>query len=293
MKAWMGLALLALAIVVAAPLLLLGLVMPSLHSPGPLPTERLLATPEGNWRYEDAGEGDSALVLLHGFNQGLDQWDGVWAQLSACGQRRIRVDLPGFAGSRFSSDDFSLPRQAERLLAFLDARGLRRVTLAGSSMGGSLAAWFAAKHPERVHQVALFAPSGYPEALTYPGLFGMLVQPGRLNQTATWIARTKLFSLLFPQSAAVQALTVTASYGAPWVEALPKVQAPTLLVWARVDPVSSASTAESVARLIPKSTLLWLDASAGHSPPNTQPERVASLLCRLAKGSSPAEVASP
>lgn len=293
MKTWMALALLALGIVIAAPLLLVGLSMPSLRSPGPLPTERSLATPEGNWRYEEAGEGDSALLLLHGFNQGLDQWDGVWAQLSACGQRRIRVDLPGFAGSRFNNDDFSLPRQAERLLAFLDALGVRKVTLAGSSMGGSLAAWFAAKHPERVSQVALFAPSGYPEALTYPGLFGMLVQPGRLNQAATWIARTKPFSLLFPQSAAVQALTVTASYGQPWMEVLPQVRAPTLLVWSRVDPVASATTAESVARAIPHSTLLWLDASAGHSPPNTRPELVARLLCRLAQGSSPAEAAAP
>lgn len=288
----MALALLALGIVVVTPWLLVGLVMPSLHAPGPLPTERSLATAEGNWRYEDVGEGDSALLLLHGFNQGLDQWDGVWAKLSACGQRRIRVDLPGFAGSRFGSDDFSLPRQAERLLAFLDARGIHKATLAGSSMGGSLAAWFAAKHPERVSQMALFAPSGYTQALTYSGMFGVLVQPGRLNHAATWIARTKPFSLLFPQSAAVQALTVTASYGAPWMEALSQIRAPTLLVWARVDPVASASTAASVARMIPNSTLLWLDASAGHSPPNTQPERVASLLCRLAKGSPPAEVAS-
>lgn len=288
----MGLVLVALGLLIAMPWLLLAWVMPSLHVPSPLATERTLTTPEGSWRYEDSGEGDSALLLLHGFNQGLDQWDGVWAQLASCGQRRIRVDLPGFAGSRFDSDDFGLPRQAERLLAFLDARGLRKVTLAGSSMGGSLAAWFAAAHPERVNQVMLLAPSGYPGALTYPGLFGALVQPGRLNRAATWIAITRPYGLLFPHSAAVQALTVTASYGDLWMAALSQVRARTLLVWSRVDPVASAATAQAVASAIPGSALLWLDASAGHSPPNTRPELVARLLCRLGQGASPAELAA-
>ncbi|MFT3907343.1 MAG: alpha/beta hydrolase [Steroidobacteraceae bacterium] len=289
----LGLVLIVLLLFPVLPLLLVGLSMPSLGRPTTLPTDQRLATAEGTWRFEDAGTGDHALVLLHGFNQGLEQWDAVWAGLAACPVRRLRVDLPGFAGSRFTGAEFGLPSQATRLLALLQARGVHRVTLAGVSMGGSLAAWFAAKYPGRVSQVALFAPSGYPDALTHPGLFGLLVKPGPLNRAASRVADTWLFAQLFPRSAALQALTVTASYGAPWAEALPRIEAPTLVVWSRLDPVADAGTAESVVRLIPRGRLLWLDAGAGHSAPNTRPERVAGLLCRLAQGQSPAEVIAP
>jgi pimeloyl-ACP methyl ester carboxylesterase len=71
---------------------------------------------------------------------------------------------------------------------------------------------------------------------------------------------------------------VSASYGRPWVEALPRIEAPTQVVWAKSDPIASASTAEAVAKAIPRATLLWLDAAAGHSVPQTRPQLVMDLI---------------
>jgi pimeloyl-ACP methyl ester carboxylesterase len=269
---------LVLAALVLLPWVVLGFTMPRSRTPTPLPGAQSLDVPEGIWRYEESGTGEEALVLLHGFNQDAGVWDAVWSGLRSRRGRRLRVDLPGFGGSSFRSGDFGLPRQAQRLLAFLDARGIKKATLVGVSMGGSLGAWFAAEHPTRVCRLVLLAPSGYEGALTHRGLFGRLVRPGHLNRTATWLARTRLYASLFPKSLALQALTVSASYGRAWVLALPRIAAPTQVVWAKADPIASASTAEAVAKAIPRATLLWLDQAAGHSVPESHPELVMELI---------------
>ncbi|HUN93853.1 MAG TPA: alpha/beta hydrolase [Burkholderiaceae bacterium] len=278
----------ALTLVVAGlvllPFVVLGLTMPRNGRPAELGVAHTLAVEDGVWRYEDEGSGEEALLLLHGFNQDAGIWDAVWQRLGTCPSRRIRVDLPGFGASRFRSEDFSLPRQGQRLLALLDAIGVKRAALVGVSMGASLSAWFAAEHPERVSRLVLLAPSGYEGALTHVGLFGRLVRPGPLNRAATWLAQTRLFNVLFPRSLAAQALTVSASYGRPWVDALPRIEAPTRVVWARSDPVASAVTAEPIAKAIPRATLQWLDEAAGHSVPQSRPELVADLACGPADG---------
>jgi len=269
---------LVLAALVLLPWVVLGLTMPRSRKPLSLPDGQTLEVQEGIWRYEDSGTGDDALVLLHGFNQDAGIWDAVWRGLGTRSGRRLRVDLPGFGGSRFHSADFSLPRQTQRLLTFLDARGVKKATLVGVSMGGSLGAWFAAEYPTRVSRLVLLAPSGYEGGLTHRGLFGRLVRPGPLNRTAIWLAHTRLYALLFPKSLALQALTVSASYGRAWVLALPRIAAPTQVVWSKADPIASASTAEAVAKAIPRATLLWLDEAAGHSVPQTRPELVIELI---------------
>jgi pimeloyl-ACP methyl ester carboxylesterase len=268
----------ALAALLALPFLVLGLAMPRQGEPAPLPAARTLDVAEGSWRYEEAGSGDEVLLFLHGFNQDAGAWDAVWGRLDACRCRRIRVDLPGFGASRFRGDDYGLAPQARRLAQFLDALGASRVTLVGVSMGGSLAAWFAAAYPERVAKLVLLSPSGYEGALTHGGLFGRLLRPGKVNRAATWLARTRLYAALFPRSVARQALAVSASYGRPWVEVLPRIDAPTVVAWAKGDPVASADSADPIARAIPRSTLVWFDAAAGHSLPQGRPQQVADLL---------------
>lgn len=65
-------------------------------------------------------------------------------------------DLPGFGESgRLADQTNDYAAQTERLKDRLDALGVRRVHLAGNSMGGTLAVLFAIAHPDRVSRVAL------------------------------------------------------------------------------------------------------------------------------------------
>ena len=248
--------------------------------------ERILTQGQGVIRHQSRGHGSEAVVLLHGFNGQLGDWNAVWDRLDGCGHT-VRLDLPGFGGSVWNTDDYTLPQQAQRFAAFLDALGIDRVTLVGTSMGGSLAAWFAAAHPQRVNGVLLLAPSGYPDSLHYRRLFGLLVKPGPANQVAGWIARNRLYAKLFPESRALQATSVTASYGHPWARALQDVSAPTLLIWSRGD--TSFHAAESVAARIKNSRLQPVAANAGHLLPSTRPALVAAAACHMARGVTPAQ----
>jgi pimeloyl-ACP methyl ester carboxylesterase len=255
------------------------------------PAARIVWLPGGPVRTEETGSGD-AVVFLHGFNGHLGQWDPVWGALrDTTPGRLIRVDIPGFGRSVWDADDFGLPVQAQHLVRLLDSLEVDKAILVGVSMGGSLAAWTAAEYPERVSRLLLMAPSGFTDGLIYPGLFGRLVRPGRLNRGATHIARSRGYRWLFPNSKALQALTVTATYGPPWVAVLGSIRAPTLVLWSRGDLGVSFRNAPALTEAVTESRLLWLDKASGHLLEQTRPDLVAWTVRYLAAGGDIADIA--
>lgn len=270
----------------AACLLLIGTTFPGRYAGDRHPESHIVQLPGGPVRYveQEGTAGAHPLLLLHGYQGTLSQWNATWERLDPCGLHRIRIDIPGFGESVWNSNDFSLDAQAERVAAFLDHLGIHRIVLAGTSMGASLAATFAARYPERVERLALFAPSAYPGSLTYGGLYGLLVKPGSLNTFARFIARTWPFRKLFPTSIAIETLTVTASYDQDWAASLARIRAPTLVAWSRRDGTANPSAAPKVHAAIRGSYLLMLDEETGHSVPGARPQLTAALLCELATG---------
>ena len=109
--------------------------------------------------YTDGGDGEP-LILLHGFTADKDHWTRVARHLTPH-MRVIAPDLPGFGESTRNPDfDYSIESQLPRLEAFVDALGVSRFHIGGSSMGANLAGHFAARHPERVLSLWLLAPAG-------------------------------------------------------------------------------------------------------------------------------------
>ncbi len=106
--------------------------------------------------YLEAGAGEPALVLLHGFPLHA----GMWAeQLDALsGPRRvIAPDLLGFGRSDAPDSlyRYTMAGFADLVAGLLDHLGLRRVALAGLSMGGYVALAVLRGHPERVARLVL------------------------------------------------------------------------------------------------------------------------------------------
>jgi pimeloyl-ACP methyl ester carboxylesterase len=111
------------------------------------------------WAWLEGGEGPP-LVMLHGFGADKYMWNRVFRALTA-GHRVYAVDLPGFGDSSHADGlDYGWRAQAARIVGFLDARGLERVHLAGSSMGGHLAGLVATVAPERIESLMLLNAAG-------------------------------------------------------------------------------------------------------------------------------------
>lgn len=117
--------------------------------------------------YLVGGQGEP-LVLLHGISANKDNFTRVARQLTPHFQVVI-PDLPGFGEASAPADaDYGLIAQVRRVAAFLDTLGLERVHLGGSSMGGYIAAAFAAEYPDRVASLWLLAPAGLESARPSP-----------------------------------------------------------------------------------------------------------------------------
>ena len=115
--------------------------------------------------YRSEGEGPT-LVLLHGVMASLHTWDG-WVARMASSYRIIRVDLPGFGLSdRFTEAAHYAPEHGLEMIEKLRlAFEVERFHLAGNSLGGFLAWFYAAHYPERIDKLILIDPIAYPQPL--------------------------------------------------------------------------------------------------------------------------------
>lgn len=114
-----------------------------------------VAGPAGPLTVHVAGEpaAEGTLVLVHPINTAGSVWEHVTAELDL---PAVALDLRGHGTSTmkgpFAVEEGWLPD----VIAVLDELGLRRVHLAGGSLGGSISLAAAALHPERVLGVATF-----------------------------------------------------------------------------------------------------------------------------------------
>lgn len=120
--------------------------------------------------YLEAGRAGlgTPLLLLHGFGSGAHGWREVMPELAAHG-RVIAFDrpaaglterpLPGEWDS--GANPYSPEGQARLTLGLMDALGIDRAVLVGSSSGGTVALQLADQHPERVAGLVLVSPAVY------------------------------------------------------------------------------------------------------------------------------------
>ena len=118
----------------------------------------------GVTHYELAGPEDGPpVVLVHGFSVPSYIWDPVFEALSAAGFRVLRYDLFGRGFSDRPDARYDRELFDSQLAELVDALAIPRpLGLAGLSMGGSIAAVFAARRPEQVSRLALLDPAGLP-----------------------------------------------------------------------------------------------------------------------------------
>ena len=110
-------------------------------------------------RYVDKGEGDSVVLLIHGFGGDLDNW--LFNMDSLAEKHRILVlDLPGHGQSGKTIPDPTLQGMSSFVESFLNTVGIETVHIVGHSMGGAIAMHMALDRPEQVQSITLIASAG-------------------------------------------------------------------------------------------------------------------------------------
>jgi pimeloyl-ACP methyl ester carboxylesterase len=110
--------------------------------------------------YRDEGKGP-VLLCLHGVQSSLHTWDG-WVNLLKHKYRIIRIDLPGWGFTGRSNFGYNGKDTAKFLKKFIDAKGIKKLSLAGNSYGGFVSWNFTRDYPATVEKLILLDAGGYP-----------------------------------------------------------------------------------------------------------------------------------
>jgi pimeloyl-ACP methyl ester carboxylesterase len=107
--------------------------------------------------YRDEGEGP-AVLLLHANFGNLIGWD-PWVDALKDSYRVVRMDFTshGLTGPD-PSGDYTQARTLELTEKFIAAMDLGKFSIAGTSMGGTMAIHFTHKYPERIDNLILLSP---------------------------------------------------------------------------------------------------------------------------------------
>ena len=105
-------------------------------------------------------------------------------------------------------------------------------------------------------------------------MMGLFLQSDVLRAGSGSISRTRVFRHVFSGSMAWPAISVTASYGEPWLGALARIQSPTVIVAAASDAVTPLLGITRIHQAISKSRLVKLESPVGHDVVGSLPEVV-------------------
>jgi len=254
--------------------------------------------------YQEKGVGPP-LVLLHGFTSSTYSWKDVFEPLS----RKFRVialDLKGFGFSGKPDGDYTRRAQAVLVAHFLDQLKIEKAWIAGNSMGGEVALNFALQNPQRVSGLILIDSGGVavkgsgslaPGYLLVPVLGRVLTA---LALTSDKLAREGLEKSFYDdakvtaervayyylplktrggQLAALRARTQSAQF--PFEVELPKIAAPTLIIWGAEDELIPLEAGRRMNAVIKGSKLVIFE-KCGHLPQEEVPARVVEEIAKFA-----------
>jgi 3-oxoadipate enol-lactonase len=114
--------------------------------------------------YGDDGDGSrTPLVLIHSIAMSMELWDNQVEEL-ARDRPVIVYDQRGNGAAEATAPPYSVQDLGTDLLGILDSLGYQKASVCGLSLGGLVAMWFAASHPERIDRLIVACTSAHPGA---------------------------------------------------------------------------------------------------------------------------------
>lgn len=231
--------------------------------------------------YVDAGEGEP-ILLLYGLFGGVDNYHQVIQKFSKT--NRIIVPILPIHDLGMLVTVTSLSNFISDLINHL---GIDHLHIVGNSLGGHIALLFTLNDPEKVLSLTLVGSSGlfengmgdsYPRRKDYEYI-KRKAEITFLNPChATKELVDEIFATVNNKTKTLQILSLaksTIKYNLR--EEIKAINCPTNIIWGKQDIVTPPEVAEEFHRLIPNSTLYWID-QCGHVPMIETPDIFNDLL---------------
>ncbi|MCP2670187.1 alpha/beta hydrolase [Maricaulaceae bacterium EIL42A08] len=265
------------------------------------PDDRLVNAAGMQWRVRETGPEDAAaIVLIHGFSHSLEAFEAVSVELDS-EYRVIRFDLPGHALTGPREDAaYSVDDTLAQMTTLLDEIAPDTFAIGGNSLGGLLAWRYAAANPERVTDLVLISPGGYPnlgvgdEPAPVPAQVSLYLttapQAGVQAATAALYADPSRLSEADVER--IGALMRFDGVGEALVQRIEQftlpdpnptlrtIEADTLVIWGARDVMISPLHGPRFAAAIPNAELLLI-SDAGHMAQSETPGQVSQAVRAL------------
>lgn len=233
-----------------------------------------------------------AFITLHGVPGSVIDFQYI-AKALGDSVRLIRLDLPGFGGSRRGAYTACSPEERARVvLELADALGLKRFGILSHSLGGSVALAAGALAPERVSFLVFLASVGLRPHRALPGppwvlrLAGPLWRLAPLRKRLTASFDTAYRRLRFPGVEAFEARDYAwhmRVIGALSFRRLRRhaaaIKASCLVAWAVDDPLIEDAIGRELARALDAEFVCY--PRGGHGIPKHQAEDIARRVLAL------------
>ena len=260
--------------------------------------EKFLQIDGNKIRYLESGNSKNTLVLIHGLGASAERWDQV-IPLFEEDYKVVVPDLIGFGYSDKPLVDYTPEFFSDFLEKFFLAADLRRPNIIGSSLGGQIAAEFAASHSQHIEKLILVSPAGvmkqstpaldayimaamYPNEESAKNAFEMMEGSGRsVNENIVngFIERMRL-----PNAKLAFMSTLLGLKNAEIITSkLQTISAPTLIVWGSNDPVIPITHADSFVSSIQDCRFYRMDG-CGHTPYVQDPRTFAGKVLEFLNG---------
>jgi len=240
-----------------------------------------------------AGSGPD-LVLLHGTGGHLEAYARDLAGLAA-DFSVTAYDMVGHGWSALPDRPYTVDVLSGHLLGLMDALGIDRAHLSGESLGGWVAAWSAAHHPDRVARLVLNTPGNIankPEVMARlrDSTMAAVRNPDEetVRRRVEFLFHHKemvtdelvdLRRAVYSRPGFLRAITNTLVLQDPEVRKdfawsphwVGRITAPTLLLWTEHDPTGGLDEAALLLEWLPDARLHVI-ADAGHWPQWEKPD---------------------
>jgi pimeloyl-ACP methyl ester carboxylesterase len=215
--------------------------------------------------------GDTPIVVLHGWGAHIEAVGPILAALDGASDV-LAVDLPGFGESDPPPEPWDAGDYARFVGEFLDHLGIARSHFVGHSHGGRVSIVLATECPERVDRLLLVDAAGIRPKRTWR--YRRRVAVAKLGRAAAAVGgspgrrlqermRARVASRDYLDASEEMRATFRAVIAEDLTDRLPRIGAPTLLVWGERDEDTPLWMAHRMEQLIPDAGLVVLEG-AGH-----------------------------